>query len=129
MGFDPYNRSPKTQESIENPIPKMGTHLGMWGGVIIPSLSHTPKSMKCDIRPSHLARTFASPYLGRRPQGYDKFDHMLNKHLIKFNKKNLLESTRLILKNQIDKLNENNYWISKKSNLPIQLPTFQITFL
>jgi hypothetical protein len=32
------------------------------------TLSHTPRSMKCDFRASLLARTFASPYLGREPK-------------------------------------------------------------
>jgi hypothetical protein len=29
MGFDPYNRLMKIQESIETLIPKMGVHLGV----------------------------------------------------------------------------------------------------
>jgi hypothetical protein len=29
MGFDPYNRPLKIQESIGIPIPKMGIHLGV----------------------------------------------------------------------------------------------------
>jgi hypothetical protein len=39
MGFDPYNRCLKIQESIETPTPEMGVHLGVWG--FIPSLSYT----------------------------------------------------------------------------------------
>jgi len=46
MGFDSYNRSLNIQKFIGTPTPKVGAHLGMWG--FIPSLSHTPKSMKCD---------------------------------------------------------------------------------
>jgi len=32
------------------------------------TLSCIPGSMKCDSRPSHLAHTFASPYLGCKPK-------------------------------------------------------------
>jgi len=39
MGFDPCNCFLKIQESIETLIPKVGTHLGMWG--FIPSHSFT----------------------------------------------------------------------------------------
>jgi hypothetical protein len=35
MGFDPYNRFMKIQKSIQNPIPQVGAHLGVWG--FIPS--------------------------------------------------------------------------------------------
>jgi hypothetical protein len=32
------------------------------------TLSHSPRSMKCDSRPSHLACTFANPCLGHKPK-------------------------------------------------------------
>ncbi len=32
------------------------------------TLSHTPRSMKCDSWPSHWVQTFASPCLGRKPK-------------------------------------------------------------
>jgi hypothetical protein len=32
------------------------------------TLSYTPRSMKCDFQASFLTRTFASPYLGRKPK-------------------------------------------------------------
>jgi hypothetical protein len=38
MSFDPYNRYLKIRKAIGTPIPKVGTHLGMWG--FIPS--HSP---------------------------------------------------------------------------------------
>jgi hypothetical protein len=69
MGFDPYNCFLTIRESIETPTPKMGVHLGVWR-----FNSHTlsyfqpPMSMKCDSRASLLARTFASPYIGREPK-------------------------------------------------------------
>ncbi len=66
MGFDPFNRSLKIQESIRIPTPKLGAHLGVWR--FIPSLSHIPGSMEYDSRASLLARTFASPCLGRGPK-------------------------------------------------------------
>jgi hypothetical protein len=67
MGFDPYNRFLKIQESIEIPTPKVGAHLEVWG-VHSFTLFHTPGSMKCDSKPSHLAYTFASPCLGHKPK-------------------------------------------------------------
>jgi len=32
------------------------------------TLSHAPRSMKCESQLSHLACTFASPYLGHKPK-------------------------------------------------------------
>jgi hypothetical protein len=46
MSFDPCNCPLKIQEFIRTPTPKMGAHLEVCG--FIPSLSHTPGSMKCD---------------------------------------------------------------------------------
>ncbi len=66
MNFDLYNRSLKIRKSIEIPTPKVGAHLGVWR--FIPSHSPIPRSMKCDSRASHLARTFASPCFGRKPK-------------------------------------------------------------
>jgi hypothetical protein len=69
MGFDPYNRSLKIQESIETPTPKVGVHLGVWRFI-----SHTlpyfqpPRSMKCDSWASFLAHTFINPCLGNKPK-------------------------------------------------------------
>jgi hypothetical protein len=66
MSFNPYNYPLKIWESIRNPIPKMGAHLGVCG--FISSLSYTFESMKCDSWASLLARTFASPFLGHEPK-------------------------------------------------------------
>jgi hypothetical protein len=63
MGFDPCNRTLKVQESIKTPTPKVGVHLQVRGFISL-TLSHIPKSMKCDSQLSHLARTFASPCRG-----------------------------------------------------------------
>jgi hypothetical protein len=38
MGFDPYNRFLKIQESIKTPTPKVGAHLKVWGFIF----SHFP---------------------------------------------------------------------------------------
>jgi len=38
MGFDPWNWSLKIRESIENPTPEVGVHLGVWGFIF----SHSP---------------------------------------------------------------------------------------
>jgi hypothetical protein len=67
MGFDPYNHTLKIRESIGTPIPKMGVH---FGSVKVHSLtlSHTPRSMKCDFWASFLAHTFASPCFSREPK-------------------------------------------------------------
>jgi hypothetical protein len=69
MGFDPCNRSMKIWESIRTPTPKVGVHLGVWR-FNSPTLPYfqPPGSMKCDFRASLLARTFVSPYLGRKPK-------------------------------------------------------------
>jgi len=66
MGFNPYNCTLKVWESIKTPIPKMGTHLGVWG--FIPCFSHTFESMKCDSWASLLACTFANPCLHCKPK-------------------------------------------------------------
>jgi hypothetical protein len=67
MSFDPWNCVLKIQKSIGTPTPKVKTHLGVWG--FIPSHSPTlPGTWKCDFRASHLACTFASPYLSRKPK-------------------------------------------------------------
>jgi len=39
MGFDPYNRFLKIWESTRTPIPKVGTHLGVWGFIPLHSLA------------------------------------------------------------------------------------------
>jgi hypothetical protein len=69
MGFGPYNRSLQIRESIGTPTPKVGVHFGVWrfNSHILP-YSQPLRSMKCDSRDSPLARTFASPYLGREPK-------------------------------------------------------------
>jgi hypothetical protein len=64
--FDPCNCSLKIWKSIGIPIPKMGTHLGVWK--FIPSLSYTPGSMRCDSRASLFARTFANLCFGHEPK-------------------------------------------------------------
>jgi hypothetical protein len=66
MSFDPCNFSLKIRESIETPTPKVGAHLGVCE--FIPSLSYTPRSMKCDSRASLLPHTFVSLCLGRKPK-------------------------------------------------------------
>jgi hypothetical protein len=67
MSFDPCNRFLKIWESIGTPIPKVRVPLEMWG--FIPSHSFcTLESMKCASRASLLARTLASPCLGRSPR-------------------------------------------------------------
>ncbi len=70
MSFDPCNHSLKIWESIGISIPQVGAHLGMcWecGG----SFPHTfPHSQEHEmwLLASLLARTFASPNLGREPK-------------------------------------------------------------
>jgi hypothetical protein len=66
MSFDPYNHSLKIWKSIGTPTPKVGVHLGVWR--FIPSLSYTPKSMKCDSWASVLASTFVGPCFDRKPK-------------------------------------------------------------
>ncbi len=66
MGFDPWNRPLKIQESTGTPTPKMGAHLGVW--VFILTLSHTPGSMRCDSQASLLAHALASPCFGHEPK-------------------------------------------------------------
>jgi hypothetical protein len=66
MGFDPYNCFLKIRKSIRTPTPKMKALRNV--RVHSLTLSHTPKSMKCDSRPSHLARTFVSPCFGHKPK-------------------------------------------------------------
>jgi hypothetical protein len=64
MGFDLYNGFLKIWESTETPTLKMGAHL-FW--MFILTLSHTPKSMRCDSRAPLQALAFvASPRLGLR---------------------------------------------------------------
>ncbi len=69
MGFDPYNHCLKIWESIETLTPKVEVHLGVWrfNFHTLPYF-HPPGSMKCDSRPSFLARTFVSLCLGHKPK-------------------------------------------------------------
>jgi hypothetical protein len=41
MGFDPFNRSLKIQESIGFPTPKVGAHLGVCEGSFPHTLLHS----------------------------------------------------------------------------------------
>jgi hypothetical protein len=66
ISFDPCNHSLKIWESTMTPTPKMGVHLGVW--VFILTLSCTPKSMRCDSRPSFLAPALTSPFFGCEPK-------------------------------------------------------------
>ncbi len=43
MSLDPYNHLLKVWESIRTPIPKVGTHLGVWGS-FLHSLLHSQAS-------------------------------------------------------------------------------------
>ncbi len=56
VSFDPCTPPLKIWDSIGIPIPKMGTHLGMWVHAL--TLPYTPESMKCDSHDSLLAHTF-----------------------------------------------------------------------
>jgi len=67
MGFDPYNRFLKIRESTEPPIPKVGTHLGVWGFIPSHSLALLG-AWNVILGPSHLAHTFASLCLGCEPK-------------------------------------------------------------
>jgi hypothetical protein len=58
MSFDPCNRFLKIRESIGTPIPKVWTHLGVWG--FIPLHSST--------LPGAWNVTFASLCLGHEPK-------------------------------------------------------------
>jgi hypothetical protein len=40
MGFDPYNHTLKTWESIKTPTPKVGVHLGVWKFIALHSREH-----------------------------------------------------------------------------------------
>jgi hypothetical protein len=72
MGFDSWNYSLKIGDSIETPIPKVGTHLGVWGFIpwhfptfpgvkdVIPKLPSWPAPLQA------LAALVASPRLGLR---------------------------------------------------------------
>ncbi len=44
----------------------MASHLGVWR--LVPSLSYTPKIMRCDFQASFLARTLASRCFGHEPK-------------------------------------------------------------
>jgi hypothetical protein len=66
MNFGPWNTSKKIWNSIVIPIPKVGVHVSV--EVHSLTLSHTFGSMKRDSWASFLARTFASPCLGREPK-------------------------------------------------------------
>jgi len=63
MGFDSCNRTLKIWESNSQSESSLGSV-----GVHSLTLSHTPKSMKCDSRASLLAHTFTSPCFGRKPK-------------------------------------------------------------
>jgi hypothetical protein len=65
MGFDPFNRSLKIQESIGNPTPKVGVHFGVWrfNSHTLPYFQPL-ENMKCDSQASLLARTFANLCFG-----------------------------------------------------------------
>jgi hypothetical protein len=66
ISFDPWNRPLKIRESIGTPIPKVKTHLGVWG--FIPSTFLHSWEHETWFLGSFLAHTFASPCFGREPR-------------------------------------------------------------
>jgi hypothetical protein len=104
MGFDPYNRSLKIQESIGTPTPKVGAHLGVWGFI----LSHSPTLPRTwDVTPGltswpsplQALALVASPRLGLR-QNYSLRNRNLSQ-CIKTN--NLCLSYRLTMNSRPNK--------------------------
>ncbi len=77
MSFNSCNYPLNIQESIGTPIPKVGAHLGVWG-----SFPHTflhSREHEMWLPGSLLARTFASPCLGRKPKAkVAAMKHLLN---------------------------------------------------
>jgi hypothetical protein len=69
MSFDPYNCFMKIWESRVHRDSNSQSRSSL-GSVQVHSLTLfcTPGSMKCDSRASLLARSLASPYLGREPK-------------------------------------------------------------